>query len=89
MPLKLLLDQNLLSRQENDFMSFDVEGFDYEVLKSNDWIKYRPKFVLAEILSSSMNEIENSEIGKLILKSGYLVYAKTMNTVFFKSRDTI
>jgi FkbM family methyltransferase len=32
-----------------DFLSIDVEGFELEVLQSNDWIKYRPYLILIEI----------------------------------------
>ncbi len=30
------------------FMKVDVEGFEYEVLESNDWIKYRPEVICIE-----------------------------------------
>jgi len=32
-----------------DFMSIDVEGFEIEVLNSNDWNNYRPKIIILEI----------------------------------------
>lgn len=83
LPLSLLLDRYLPEDQNTDFMSVDVEGLDFEVLKSNDWTRYRPKFVLAEILNSGLYEIEQSNVGKLMVDSGYLIYAKCMNTVFF------
>ena len=84
LPLSLVLDQHLPVGQDIDFMSVDVEGLDFNVLKSNDWDKYRPKFVLAEILESSLHEIEQSEIGRFMSDVGYILYAKCMNTVFFK-----
>ena len=83
-PLSSVLDHNLLKGQKIDFISIDVEGLDLEVLKSNDWSKYRPKFVLVEILSSGLHEIENSEIGQFLSDAGYAVSAKCVNTVFFK-----
>lgn len=86
-PLSLILDRNLPAGQGIDFMSVDVEGFDFEVLKSNDWAKYRPKYVLAEILGSSLNEIERSSIGRLMSEVGYEIYAKCVNTVFFRVVD--
>jgi len=87
LPLSLVLDSNLPVGQNIDFMSVDVEGLDFDVLKSNDWTKYRPKFVLAEILSSSMHEIEQTSIGRLMTDVGYVIYAKCVNTVFFKAAD--
>jgi hypothetical protein len=87
LPLSTVLDLNLPVGQDIDFLSVDVEGLDFEVLKSNDWAKYRPKFVLAEILNSSLNDIEKSSIGRLMANNDYLVYAKCVNTVFFKAAD--
>ena len=83
-PLSQVLDCHLNTNQEIDFMSVDVEGLDFDVLKSNDWSRYRPKFVLAEILGSSLHEIEQSEIGQFMRDQNYVLYAKCMNTVFFK-----
>lgn len=87
LPLSVVLERHLPKGQDIDFMSVDVEGLDFEVLKSNDWFKYRPRFVLAEILNSSLHEVQHSDIGKLMRDAGYEIYAKCVNTVFFKTRD--
>lgn len=87
LPLSVVLDRNLPTGQDIDFLSVDVEGLDFEVLKSNDWAKYRPKFVLAEILNSSLNDVEQTSIGQLMADNGYLVYAKCVHTVFFIDAD--
>jgi len=84
LPLSRVLQEHVPSGQIIDFMSVDVEGLDFEVLKSNDWEKFRPRYVLTEILGSSMHEIDRSEIGRLMNDAGYVLYAKCMNTVFFK-----
>jgi FkbM family methyltransferase len=83
-PLHQILKNHMPSGLEIDFMTIDVEGLDYEVLKSNDWSSYRPKFVLAEILGSSLHEIDQSPIGTLMRDERYVLYAKCMNTVIFK-----
>jgi FkbM family methyltransferase len=84
MPLREVLDQYLPAGQGIDFMSVDVEGLDFEVLKSNDWDSYRPSFVLAEVLGSSLHEIQRNKISQFMNNIGYVLYAKCMNTVFFK-----
>jgi len=84
LPLRQVLDNHLPSGQAIDFMSIDVEGLDFQVLKSNDWTKYRPTYVLAEILGSSLHEIDQSDIGQFMQEAGYVLYAKCRNTVFFK-----
>ena len=87
LPLSKILDINLPSGQIIDFLSVDVEGLDFEVLSSNDWTKYRPKIVLAEILSTNLLDIEQSSIGRLMAEVGYVIFAKCVNTVFFKAGD--
>lgn len=83
LPLSEILTHHL-GGKNIDFMSVDVEGLDLEVLKSNDWTKYRPKFVLAEVLKSSLHEIEAHPIAVFMKSKGYVLYAKQVNTVFFK-----
>lgn len=46
--LDSILDDHLPPGQSVDFLSVDCEGADLEVLESNDWQKYRPKFICVE-----------------------------------------
>ena len=82
-PLREILAYHLKGRKI-DFLNVDVEGFDLDVLKSNDWSKYRPRFVLAEILSSSLHNIDQNKIVQFMREQGYATYAKLANTVFFE-----
>ena len=81
-PLAIILDAHL-SGQVIDFLSVDVEGLDLEVLMSNDWSKYRPSFVLAEVLKIRLHDLDSDPVTKFMKDVGYVVYAKTANTVFF------
>lgn len=78
-----ILDDNLPINHEIDFLSIDVEGLDFMVLKSNDFKKYKPKVILIEILGSSLESIENNEISKHLKQFNYSIYAKCVNTVFY------
>jgi FkbM family methyltransferase len=82
-PLNKILDAHLTS-SEIDFLNVDVEGLDLDVLKSNDWSKYRPKFVLVEILQSSLHDLKHDPIFKIMKENNYIVFSKQVNTVFFK-----
>lgn len=84
LPLSDILDDWIPKKMEIDFMSIDVEGFEINVLKSNNWDLYKPKVILIEMLGSSFDEMVNSEIYKFISSHGYQFVAKTVNTVFFK-----
>ncbi len=46
-PLKAVFETHL-NGNTIDFMSVDTEGYDLEVLKTNDWNKYRPRLVIIE-----------------------------------------
>jgi FkbM family methyltransferase len=86
--LSSLLDKYMPKNVKIDFLSIDVEGLDFDILKSNDWLRYRPQCILVEILGSSMHEIENNEITSYLAGHGYAVFAKAVNTVFFKLQGT-
>src|SRR5688572_12859745 len=48
-PLAALLDENTWpAKPDIDFLSVDVEGYEMNVLRSNNWEKYRPKLILVE-----------------------------------------
>lgn len=81
--LSEILAKHLPKGQQIDFMSIDVEGLDYDVLLSNDWNQFRPRIILVEILNRTLNDLFNHEITKLLCSEGYVITAKTMNTVFF------
>lgn len=88
MPLSEIFDRHLGVR-EIDFMSVDVEGLDMDVLKSNNWSVYRPNFVLAEILRSSFHDLNQEPLVLFMIEQGYAVYAKQVNTVFFRDESTL
>lgn len=56
------------------FLKVDVEGFEAEVLRSHDWIKYRPWIVLVEA-TSPMTQHESYEAWEPILKKADYVFA--------------
>jgi FkbM family methyltransferase len=85
--LETILDKYLLKEVEIDFLSIDVEGFDFKVIQSNNWNKYRPKVVLVEILSKDINEMMVHESYKFMKSLGYRYYAKTVGTHFFIRED--
>lgn len=85
LPLSDVLDEFLPKNQEIDFMDIDVEGLDFEVLKSNNWNKYRPEILLVEILpAQTIEEVLDSEIYKYLKHIGYHLFAKCFNTCIFK-----
>lgn len=82
--LEEILDQHMPKNQIIDFLSIDVEGLDFTVLKSNNWAKYAPEVILIEILESTLDELVKNEITIFLKQFGYIIYAKCLNTVIFK-----
>jgi len=83
--LSEVLDKYLPEGSKIDFLTIDVEGLDYNVIQSNDWNKYSPRFILVELLNThTLIEIIDDEITKFLNCKGYTVFAKSINTVFYK-----
>ena len=75
--LKEVLDKNLKKGERLDFFDVDVEGFDLEVLKTNDWDLYRPKVIVVESDGSIKNDVI-SEIVKYLETKNYKLIGKTI-----------
>jgi len=68
-------------------MTFDVEGLDLEVIKSNYWNKFKPRMILCEILYSSFENIVQDPVTVFLNAQGYEVYGKFVNTVFYRHKS--
>lgn len=91
-PLRAIFSEHVVPGTGVDFLSVDVEGMDLEVLKSNDWKRWRPSLVLAEDLHlKSLSDIEATDLGRYMRSIGYLPCAKTRLTLCFaeESRLTV
>ena len=83
--LEEILDNNLLKKQQIDFLSIDVEGWDFKVLKSNNFEKYKPKVILVEMPANCLIDIMKNEISLYLKQYNYSIYAKTIYTVIYIS----
>jgi len=77
--LSEILSDNLPDKQKITYMNIDVEGWEIEILESNDWSKYKPYFITIEAL----NQEKTEDIISILNSEGYLQVAKTKNTLFF------
>jgi len=87
MPLKKIFDLYLPKGQQIDLLDIDVEGLDFEVLKSNDWKKYKPNVILVEFVTKSLKEVFDHNIYKFLEKQGYILKIKTGLTGIFVTKD--
>ncbi|MDD4581172.1 MAG: FkbM family methyltransferase [Bacteroidales bacterium] len=82
-PLKVVLGQNLPDQKKIDLLTIDVEGFDFEVLQSNDWNKYIPEFIMIEC-ESAIDDIQSNEIYQYLKVKNYTMVGRTQRTSLFK-----
>ncbi len=83
-PLRKILNQNLPKGCTIDFLSVDAEGFDLEVLQSNDWQRYRPRIVLLEEKSvHSLNDITSLEINAFMMQNNYLAVSRAPSALVY------
>jgi FkbM family methyltransferase len=80
-----ILSTNLKNNIDIDFLTIDVEGLDFEVLESNNWGLYIPKYILVEELNISYDILNlNSKTKDFLYNKGYILYARTVNTSIYK-----
>ncbi len=84
--LSNILNKHLPTETTIDFMSIDVEGLDFEVIKSNNWNKYRPNVLIVEALGNSIGSIVESKIHEYLSNKSYLLYAKCMNSIIYMDK---
>ena len=84
LPLSGLLETYYERRKKSSFflLKTDTEGFDFEVLQSNDWKKYKPLCILTE--STGQEE----KIVKYLEEKGYLLaYTFPVNQLFIRKEE--
>jgi len=77
-----LLERHLPRGQGIDFLTVDVEDMDERVLRSNDWIRFRPAAVIAED-RVSIRDIRSSMIDQFLGGEGYRPIAKLPRSALY------
>ena len=78
-----ILDKYLPAGTPIDLLTIDVEGMDFAVLKSNDWTRYLPQFILVEC-ESELDDLSDDEIYQFLHAKGYSIAGRTLYTTLFK-----
>ena len=85
LPLVTVLDRHLADGSNFGFLNVDCEGFDLEVLKTNDWSRYRPWVIAVEDLTQA----RDSQVENFCLGQGYRLFAIAHVTKIFLREDLI
>lgn len=85
-PLKEILTEHVKAR-DIDLLNVDTEGFDLEVLKSNDWHEFRPKVVILEVVDYKRDHgiRKENEMSEFMNGVGYVKLADTyINAIYME-----
>ena len=82
--LENILDKYIPENTQIDFLNIDAEGKDEEVLISNNWEKYKPNYILIEILREENIDDTNSSIKTFLKSKDYTPINKIFDTYIFK-----
>ncbi|GAB3544047.1 FkbM family methyltransferase [Spirosoma fluminis] len=80
--LQSVLAEYLPANQVIDFMSLDVEGFELDVLRSNDWSTYRPRLIVVESLQLKNKTLLDNYLGQV----NYGLIANTLNNLYYADK---
>lgn len=93
-PLSFIF-QKYIQGDEIDFLNIDTEGYEMEVLESNDWGKYVPKVIAIEQNNIfSLSDVLESTVNNYLTQFGYIAFAKNLiikdvSTVFYIQKKLI
>jgi FkbM family methyltransferase len=75
--------------KEIDFISIDTEGFDFEVLKSNNWDMFRPKIICIESIRDFKYALNKGNKINIFLKNKDYkkVYENNLNSIWIDKRE--
>ena len=82
-PLSTLLHTYLSMFTKIDLLNIDVEGFDLNVLKSNDWLYFRPSVIVIESQNVEIDNIKDCPIYKFLSMKNYKIISKISNSCIY------
>lgn len=85
--LDAVLSEHLPDGRSIHFLSVDVEGHEPEVLRSNDWQRFRPKVIVLESYEPWEADKADAEIRAFLRGQRYHLRWKTPNGIYFVDED--
>lgn len=81
--LASILSRHAPGGQGVDLLNLDAEGRDLEILKSNDWSRFSPLWILVENHECDMRELLGGEMNLYLESLGYHLYVRGLKTCFY------
>jgi FkbM family methyltransferase len=80
-PLATILHEHAIAAI--DLLSIDAEGYDYDVVRTLDWDRARPRVVVVEQHAADLGTLVAAPVHGYMTERGYGLFAKTFNSVFY------
>jgi FkbM family methyltransferase len=82
--LSTVLDRYLSLESVVNFLSIDTEGFEYQVVTSNNFAKYRPQVIMLEVNDiNELSDIDALDVHRFLLSCQYRPIAWTPNELYY------
>ncbi len=82
--LRSVLAQYLPADTAIDYLNVDCEGLDESILRSNDWNKYRPRFVSVELHGLVLEQAAEHRVIQFMKDQGYRFHSMFWVTALFQ-----
>ncbi|MPW22806.1 methyltransferase FkbM [Paraburkholderia sp. CNPSo 3157] len=79
-----VLDHSPYAGHEIDLLSIDAEGHDYEVLRSIDISRYKPKIIIVESMLTSIRDVIDSAMFRYLEERDYRLVSWTHLSLIFR-----
>ena len=79
--------KKVLPKKKNWFLNIDTEGTEAEILKTNNWKKFKPKVIFCEILNCNLEQAIKNKITIFLKNKGYVIFAKFYNNAVYIHRS--
>lgn len=84
--LDTILDELNIEGQEIDLLSIDIEGMDEDALRSNNWKKYKPTWIIAEVDAIEVEELFSTSLHTFLKSLGYNLISKCFKSVLYRKQ---
>jgi len=82
-PLADILKKYFSSGTKVDLLTIDAEGFDFDVLRTNDWELFKPTVVVVESKEFNSNEPQKNNLFVFLRDKGYKLFSHIGPSLIF------
>jgi hypothetical protein len=86
--LEEILSEHLKSSEEFEILSIDAEGYDLEILKTNNFLRHRPRVILVEVHEIALEGLGQHPIVIFMKDHGYHLHSWINPNLMFVRDDS-